>query len=113
MLSEVSFAEADRQLHATCQVALSPTTWRRRLSKTQHSPDFIPALRLTLDAPAVAPRMTAQILASELGTLIQDSKRKNSELRSAAEKALQDLKSLPVTSEIQLAAGMHSRSMRG
>jgi hypothetical protein len=50
--------------------------------------------------------MTAQILASELGSLIQDSKRKNSELRNAAEKALQDLKSLPVTSETQLAAGM-------
>ncbi|KAF2182237.1 hypothetical protein K469DRAFT_586984 [Zopfia rhizophila CBS 207.26] len=49
--------------------------------------------------------MTAQILASELGNLIQDSKRKNSELRNAAEKALQDLKALPVTSEAQLAAG--------
>lgn len=49
--------------------------------------------------------MTAQILASELGNLIQDSKRKNTELRSAAEKSLQDLKSLAVTSETQLAAG--------
>lgn len=49
--------------------------------------------------------MTAQILASELGNLIQDSKRKNAELRTAAEKALQDLKALPVTSEAQLAAG--------
>jgi hypothetical protein len=49
--------------------------------------------------------MTAQILASELGNLIQDSKRKNTELRTAAEKALQDLKSLPVTSETQLTAG--------
>ncbi|KAF2272574.1 uncharacterized protein EI97DRAFT_385458 [Westerdykella ornata] len=49
--------------------------------------------------------MTAQILASELGNLIQDSKRKNSELRTAAEKALQDLKCLRVTSEAQLAAG--------
>jgi hypothetical protein len=55
--------------------------------------------------------MTAQILASELGTLIQDSKRKNSELRNAAEKSLQDLKSLSVTSETQLAAGMRSRDM--
>lgn len=50
--------------------------------------------------------MTAQLLASELGNLIQDSKRKNTELRSAAEKTLQDLKALPLTSEAQLAAGM-------
>jgi hypothetical protein len=57
------------------------------------------------NALAFALRMTAQILAAELGTLIQDSKRKNSELRSAAEKSLQDLKALPVTSEAQLAAG--------
>ncbi|KAJ4296651.1 Endocytosis and vacuole integrity protein [Kalmusia sp. IMI 367209] len=49
--------------------------------------------------------MTAQILAAELGNLIQDSKRKNTELRNAAEKALQDLKSLPITSEAQLSAG--------
>ena len=49
--------------------------------------------------------MTAQILATELGNLIQDSKRKNTELRTASEKALQELKSLPVTSEAQLAAG--------
>ena len=57
------------------------------------------------DAPATALRMTAQILAAELGNLIQDSKRKNTELKNAAEKALQDLKSLSVTSEAQLAAG--------
>lgn len=49
--------------------------------------------------------MTAQILAAELGTLIQDSKRKNTELKNAAEKSLQDLKSLPLTSDAQLAAG--------
>jgi hypothetical protein len=49
--------------------------------------------------------MTAQILAVELGNLIQDSKRKNTELRNAAEKALQDLKALPNTSETQLSAG--------
>ncbi|KAH8727497.1 hypothetical protein GQ44DRAFT_610978 [Phaeosphaeriaceae sp. PMI808] len=49
--------------------------------------------------------MTAQILAAELGNLIQDSKRKNTELRNAAEKSLQDLKSLPHTSETQLSAG--------
>ncbi|KAF2706729.1 hypothetical protein K504DRAFT_384984 [Pleomassaria siparia CBS 279.74] len=53
--------------------------------------------------------MTAQILATELGTLIQDSKRKNTELRTAAEKALADLKSLPVTSEAQLTAGRRNQ----
>lgn len=52
--------------------------------------------------------MTAQILAAELANLIQDSKRKNTELRNAAEKSLQDLKSLPNTSEAQLAAGMQN-----
>lgn len=52
--------------------------------------------------------MTAQILAAELGNLISDSKRKNSELRTAAEKALQDLKSLSNTSEAQLSAGKQS-----
>ncbi|KAJ4355070.1 Endocytosis and vacuole integrity protein [Ascochyta clinopodiicola] len=41
--------------------------------------------------------MTAQILAAELANLISDSKRKNTELRTAAEKALQDLKSLETT----------------
>lgn len=49
--------------------------------------------------------MTAQILAAELGNLIQDSKRKNTELRNAAEAALKDLKSLSNTSEAQLSAG--------
>ncbi|KAF1841156.1 uncharacterized protein K460DRAFT_199650 [Cucurbitaria berberidis CBS 394.84] len=53
--------------------------------------------------------MTSQILAAELGNLIQDSKRKNSELRNAAEKALQDLKSLPNTSEAQLSADISRR----
>ncbi|KAF3049834.1 hypothetical protein E8E11_006545 [Didymella keratinophila] len=52
--------------------------------------------------------MTAQILAAELGNLISDSKRKNTELRTAAEKSLQDLKSLSNTSEAQLSAGKHS-----
>jgi hypothetical protein len=57
------------------------------------------------DDQAGLPIMTAQILAAELGNLIQDSKRKFTELRNAAEKSLQDLKSLPNTSEVQLAAG--------
>ncbi|KAH4609644.1 hypothetical protein HBI56_143970 [Parastagonospora nodorum] len=53
--------------------------------------------------------MTAQILAAELGNLIQESKRKHSELRNAAEKSLQDLKSLPNTSEAQLGADISRR----
>lgn len=53
--------------------------------------------------------MTAQILAAELGNLIQDAKRKNTELRNAAETALKDLKSLSNTSEAQLSAGELSR----
>lgn len=60
---------------------------------------------LHLYHPHSVTSMTAQILGSELSNLIQDSKRKNSELRNAAEKALQDLKALPVTSEAQLTAG--------
>jgi hypothetical protein len=52
--------------------------------------------------------MTAQILAAELGNLIQDSKRKNTELKNAADKSLQELKALSVTSEAQLSAGICS-----
>ncbi|KAI9684765.1 MAG: hypothetical protein M1829_000140 [Trizodia sp. TS-e1964] len=49
--------------------------------------------------------MTAQILTSELTNLIQESKRKNSDLRNAAEKSLNDLKAYTASpkSEIQLA----------
>jgi ABC-type lipoprotein export system ATPase subunit len=53
--------------------------------------------------------MTAQLLAAELGNLIQDAKRKNTELKNAAEIALKDLKSLPNTSDAQLSAGEQSR----
>ncbi|KAK8166536.1 endosomal peripheral membrane protein-like protein [Phyllosticta citrichinensis] len=53
--------------------------------------------------------MTAQILSSELTNLIQDSKRKNPELRNAADKSLQELKALPSTSEVQLAADLVRR----
>jgi len=49
--------------------------------------------------------MSALLLASELSNLISEAKRKHSDLRSAAEKSLHDLKSLPSTSEQQLAAG--------
>ncbi|KAF2145821.1 uncharacterized protein K452DRAFT_265191 [Aplosporella prunicola CBS 121167] len=55
--------------------------------------------------------MTAQILSSELTNLIQESKRKNSDLRNAADKSLQELKSLPSTSEAQLAADLHRRAL--
>lgn len=49
--------------------------------------------------------MTATLLANELANLISESKRKNADLKSAAEKSLSDLKALPTTSEQQLASG--------
>lgn len=53
--------------------------------------------------------MSATLLANELSTLISEAKRKQSELRHAAEKSLQELKSLSVTSEKQLAADLSRR----
>ena len=50
--------------------------------------------------------MTAQLLTSELSTLVQESKRKNPDLRAAAEKSLNDLKNLPRTSEAHITAGI-------
>lgn len=50
--------------------------------------------------------MTASVLTSELANLVSEAKRKNPDIRAAAEKSLQDLKSLPATSEQQLAAGI-------
>ncbi|KAK4097344.1 hypothetical protein N658DRAFT_527095 [Parathielavia hyrcaniae] len=47
--------------------------------------------------------MTAQLLASELANLIQESKRKHNDLRQAAEKSLDELRSLKPTSEAQTA----------
>lgn len=49
--------------------------------------------------------MSATLLANELTNLASEAKRKNHELRNAAEKSLQELKGLPATSEQQLAAG--------
>ena len=49
--------------------------------------------------------MTTTFLTNELTNLVSEAKRKNTELRNAAEKSLQELKSLPATSEQQLAAG--------
>ncbi|KAI9864894.1 MAG: hypothetical protein M1813_002665 [Trichoglossum hirsutum] len=53
--------------------------------------------------------MTAQILLSELSNLVQESKRKNSELRNAADRSLSDLRAIPVGSEAQLAADLSQR----
>ncbi|KAF7194012.1 Protein MON2-like [Pseudocercospora fuligena] len=53
--------------------------------------------------------MTTSDSFSELSNLISESKRKNAELRTAAEKSLQELKSITVTSEQQLAGDLRSR----
>ena len=49
--------------------------------------------------------MSAIVLANELTILVSEAKRKNTDLRTAAEKSLSELKGLPTTSEQQLAAG--------
>ncbi|EAW10636.1 putative endosomal peripheral membrane protein (Mon2) [Aspergillus clavatus NRRL 1] len=49
--------------------------------------------------------MSSQFLQTELLNLIQESRRKNSDLRNAAEESLNDLKALPSTSEAQISAG--------
>ncbi|KAK6005292.1 hypothetical protein QM012_008071 [Aureobasidium pullulans] len=53
--------------------------------------------------------MSGQALQAELTSLAQEAKRKNPEIRTAAEKSSQDLKSLPSTSEQQLAADLSRR----
>ncbi|KFZ09242.1 hypothetical protein V502_08860 [Pseudogymnoascus sp. VKM F-4520 (FW-2644)] len=53
--------------------------------------------------------MSLQILSSELSNLIQESKRKHTELRTAAEHSLEELKSLRFTSEAQIAADLSQR----
>ncbi|KAJ5810065.1 uncharacterized protein N7503_002283 [Penicillium pulvis] len=50
--------------------------------------------------------MSSQFLQTELANLIQESRRKNSDLRSAAEQSLNELKALPSTSEAQIAADL-------
>ncbi|KAH8598999.1 endosomal peripheral membrane protein-like protein [Bisporella sp. PMI_857] len=52
---------------------------------------------------------TVYTLSNELSNLIQESKRKNSELRNAAEKSLEELKGLRSTSEAQIAADLTQR----
>ena len=49
--------------------------------------------------------MTATVLANELTALLSEAKRKNADLKSAADKSLQELRSIPNTSEQQLATG--------
>ncbi|KAG0649633.1 mon2 [Hyphodiscus hymeniophilus] len=56
--------------------------------------------------------MTAQILASEIANLIQESKRKHSELRNAAERSLDELKALRSTSEAQIAAACGTKNVK-
>ncbi|GAP88383.1 putative endosomal peripheral membrane protein [Rosellinia necatrix] len=53
--------------------------------------------------------MTTQLLATELANLIQESKRKHNDLRQAAEKSLDELKSIRTTSEAPLAAELAQR----
>ncbi|RYC53947.1 hypothetical protein CHU98_g12263 [Xylaria longipes] len=53
--------------------------------------------------------MTTQLLATELANLIQESKRKHNDLRQAAEKSLDELKSIRATSEAPLAAELAQR----
>ena len=53
--------------------------------------------------------MTASILQSELSSLIQESKRKFPDVRTAAESSLAELKALNITSETQLAGDLLRR----
>ncbi|CDM36810.1 hypothetical protein DTO013E5_2921 [Penicillium roqueforti] len=50
--------------------------------------------------------MSSQFLQTELANLIHESRRKNSDLRNAAEQSLNELKALPSTSEAQIAADL-------
>ncbi|KAI5287225.1 hypothetical protein KEM54_006146, partial [Ascosphaera aggregata] len=50
--------------------------------------------------------MTAQLFQTELANLIQESKRKNSDVKHAAEQSLTELRALPLTSEAQLTADL-------
>ena len=50
--------------------------------------------------------MTANILQSELSSLIHDSKRRHPDVRTAAEKSLGELKAITITSEKQLAGDL-------
>ncbi|RWA06518.1 hypothetical protein EKO27_g8588 [Xylaria grammica] len=53
--------------------------------------------------------MTSQLLTTELANLIQESKRKHNDLRQAAEKSADELRSIRTTSEASLAAELAQR----
>ncbi|KAI2629945.1 hypothetical protein GGR54DRAFT_587034 [Hypoxylon sp. NC1633] len=53
--------------------------------------------------------MTTQLLSTELTNLIQESKRKHNDLRQAAEKSLEELRSIRVANEGQLAAELSQK----
>ncbi|KAK3303625.1 uncharacterized protein B0T15DRAFT_402137 [Chaetomium strumarium] len=53
--------------------------------------------------------MTSQLLASELANLVQESKRKHNDLRQAAEKSLDELKSIRAPSEAQISDELAQR----
>ncbi|KKF93276.1 hypothetical protein CFO_g4373 [Ceratocystis platani] len=54
--------------------------------------------------------MTTQLLATELANLVQESKRKHNDLRQAAEKSLEELKSLKGTNEAQATAELAQKA---
>ncbi|RYP20033.1 hypothetical protein DL767_009534 [Monosporascus sp. MG133] len=54
--------------------------------------------------------MTTQLLATELTNLIQESKRKHNDLRQAAEKSLEELKSIRAGNEAEVAAELSQRA---
>ncbi|PKS11361.1 hypothetical protein jhhlp_003123 [Lomentospora prolificans] len=54
--------------------------------------------------------MTTQLLSSELANLVQESKRKHNDLRQAAEKSLEELKSIKSGTEAQTAAELSQRA---
>ncbi|RYP14517.1 hypothetical protein DL766_009644 [Monosporascus sp. MC13-8B] len=54
--------------------------------------------------------MTTQLLATELTNLINESKRKHNDLRQAAEKSLEELKSIRAGNEAQVAAELSQRA---
>ncbi|KAJ5814991.1 hypothetical protein N7474_006768 [Penicillium riverlandense] len=53
--------------------------------------------------------MSSQFLQTELANLVQESRRKNADLRNAAEQSLNELKALPSTSEAQISADLARR----
>ncbi|KAL1888762.1 Endocytosis and vacuole integrity protein [Ceratocystis pirilliformis] len=54
--------------------------------------------------------MTTQLLATELANLVQESKRKHNDLRQAAEKSLEELKSLKGVNETQATAELAQKA---